>query len=340
MGVKTEEEKIAFNYVKTAKNYIKTEKFEKGTENFENAIEIAPNFSYALIEYAKFEFYRGHIPKSNELFQRSVDVDKENFHAFFSFGNCLKRQKNLADAINMFKEARKLNPDYLPIYNELGRVYSFDGKYEKANEQFEKAAKQQKYPNYRHKFITLKFKAENYRRWSDGFFKRSDHQEGFSKLYQALSAIEEANQIKKGDRPSILLEKKISKQIAINLCEIGKFDDSIPYFNRCFNEIQMLDGSTLNSDPEMADAYYYFDYYGLKKLKMGTIERYNMGKYYGIIRSKDETYLFFLNDFDKRLEQDEINSLEGRNVAFNLDVNPDPKKKNSPIAVNIRLEVD
>lgn len=340
LGVKTEEEKIAFNYVKTAKNYIKTENFEKGTENFENAIEIAPNFSYALIEYAKFEFYRGHIPKSNELFQRSVDADKENFHAFFSFGNCLKRQKNLADAINMFKEAQRLNPDYLPIYNELGRVYSFDGKYEKANEQFEKAAKQQKYPNYMHNFITLKFKADNYKRWSVGFFKRNDHQEGFSKLYQALSAIEEANQIKKGDRVSILLEKKICKQIAINLCEIGKFEDSIPYFNRCFNEIQMLDGSTLNSDPEMADAYHYFDYYGLKKLKMGTIERYNVEKHYGIIRSKDETYLFVLNGFDKRLEQDEINSLEGRNVAFNIDVNPDPKKKNSPIAVNIRLEVD
>jgi LuxR family glucitol operon transcriptional activator len=94
LGVKTEEEKIAFNYVKTAKNYIKTENFEKGTENFENAIEIAPNFSYALIEYAKFEFDRGHIPKSNELFQRAVDADKENFHAFFGFGICLRRQKS------------------------------------------------------------------------------------------------------------------------------------------------------------------------------------------------------------------------------------------------------
>jgi hypothetical protein len=48
------------------------------------------------------------------------------------------------------------------------------GDYEKAEKEFTEALEDEKYPNYRHKIITLYCKAENYLRWSDSFGQRRD----------------------------------------------------------------------------------------------------------------------------------------------------------------------
>ena len=148
LGVKNEDEKIAFTCVKTAKNFVKNEDFGRAEENFEKAIKVAPKFSYALSEYAKFEFERGHVQKSNELFESAINADPENYHSFLGYGIRLRKQNELKEAIDVLEKAMELNPDYLPIYNHLGRVYCFKEDFEKANELFEKAKKQEKYPNY------------------------------------------------------------------------------------------------------------------------------------------------------------------------------------------------
>lgn len=380
LGIKTEEEKIAFNYVKTAKNFSKQDNFEKAEENFENAIKIAPKFVYALTEYAKFEYYRYHIPNSNLLFQKAIEADPENFHGFFHFGICLKKQGNFVDAIQMLTKAQNLNPNHLPIHNELGRTYSLNGNYELANDQFEKAKKQEKYPNFMHKFLTFQYQADNYRRWAEGFFTRKDFESSILKLNLALETVAEAINIIRGDKKVLLLEKQICLQMAVNLCECGKFDDAVPYFEKCLRKIILMNGIEISADQVMAKAYYYYAYYGILQDKLnpekikeyilkgkaittdpnyiskfsfiwkkydekfgekkpkpisGIIGWYNKYKYYGIIRSEDKSYLFFLADFNKKIESEEINFLEGKNVIFTLRNNP--IKPGEKMATNIEF---
>ena len=164
----------------------------------------------------------------------------------------------------MFEKALELNPEYLPIYNELGRVHTFIGEYKKADDLLQKAKQQKGPPNYKHKFITLQFQANNYKRWSEDFFKRKDDPKAILKLNQALSTIEEANQVIKGDKHSLIEEKNIRLDIALYLCKSGEFNEAAPYFEHCFKKIELSDGKVLSMDREMAKAHYYFAYYAFK----------------------------------------------------------------------------
>lgn len=381
LGIKTDNEKIAFNYAKSAKYFEKNEDFVKAKENYENAIQAAPTFPYALCEYAKFEYYQGHIQNSEKLFLKAIDSDPENWHSFFHYGMFLKKQNKIKSSIHYLKKAKELNPNHLPIFNELGRVYTFNGEFAKAQEQFEKATKQEKYPNYRHKYFTLQYQADNYRRWSEAFFHRADHKGGIEKLYQALNIIQEANKIKEGDLRSQRLEKKIYLEIGINLCKKGKFEDSIPNFEKCFKKIKLMNGMVVSYDDEMAEAYYFIANYGLKlktlntrdiinyikkgltisrkkelirklnKLKqvvntesliisqdkkLGIIDWVNIPKNFGIIKSENKTYLFFLSHITSDIDDKEFLELEGREVSFYLIDNPE--KKGKKLAINIHFE--
>ncbi|MDD4898236.1 MAG: NB-ARC domain-containing protein [Methanocellales archaeon] len=301
LGIKSDDQKIAFNYVKTAKNFIKNGDFEKAEQNFKNAIQVAPSFSYALIEYAKFEFYRGHVGISNDLFEQAINADKENFHSFFSYGICLKKQDRVLDAIKMLEKAKELNPEYLPTYNELGRVYSFNAEFDKANELFEMAKKQKEYINYRHLFITLQYQADNYRRWSEQFFSRKDTETGILKLNQALSLIRVALESKKGDQTLYILEKHICLDLAINLCKIGKFDDAIPYYEKCFEKITLINGIVLTSDPVMAQAYFYMSHYGFNLNSVG-LEKISWYIKKGLAINRDDKYTKKFLELKKRVE--------------------------------------
>ena len=269
LGIKDDNDKISFIHIKSAKNFERNGNIEKAKENFENAIKIAPGFAYALKEYAKFENSHGHYQKSEDLYQRAIIADPDYWSCYFDYGMSLKNQNLIPKAIQKLRKAHMLNPNHLPIFNELGRCLTFNGEYEKANEQFEAAKIQKKYPNYRHQFITLQHQANNYKRWSEAFFQRKDYEGGFSKLFNALEVMKEANSIKFGDMRYQLSEKKICIDIAINYCEIGKFEEAIPYFDRCFKKIVMQNGMVRSYDEEMARANYYKAKYGyyLKRLE-------------------------------------------------------------------------
>jgi tetratricopeptide (TPR) repeat protein len=274
-GIKSEEDKIAFNYVKTAKNFVKSDNYEDAEKNFIKAVNISPNLSYVLNEYAKFEFNRGHTSKANELFTNAIKVDPDNFHTYFSYGITLKRQNLIKDAIDMLKKAIELNPNYLASHVELGRLYCFNGDYEKADEQFTKAKDKSKNPNYRHEFLRMQFQADNYLRWSEAFFIRNDSQSGLEKLHRALEIAERVNIFKANDKKALLLKKKINRELAHNLSKLGRFEDAMPYYEKCFEPICLEDGTPISNDPEMVTAYYNYANYGFwqKKLTVQEIKR-------------------------------------------------------------------
>lgn len=381
LGIKTDNEKIAFKYVKSAKNFEKDENFEKARENYDNAIKIAPNFPYALMEYGKFEFRDEHKEKAEKLFLKAIKADPENFHVYFSYGLFLKKCNKISLAIENLLKAKNLNPDYLKLYNELGRCYTFNGEFENANEQFERAKKQEKYPNYRHQFITLQYQADNYRRWAYAFSGRKDYNGALEILEEGLAIIQEANKIKEGDLLSQRLEKKICLEIALLHCKSGSFQDALPYFNKCFTKIQLKNGMIISHDEEMAKSFYYIAKYGLEldklnldeisqylkkgqaishnakwthkfeqlkyKLdkesiirsqdrKLGIVDWVNIEKKYGLIKSDDVFYMFFINGFVNYIDDIEFSNLSGKEVSFTVIDNPRDKYKK--IAGNILIE--
>ena len=265
LGIKNSEEKVAFTYVKSAKNYYKNEDTKLAEENFENAIKIAPNFSYALAEYSKFEFHRGHIPKALGLAEKAVKVNPENFHPWFSYGIMLRRNQNFPEAIKILQKAKELNPKHLPIYNELGRVYTFIGDYEKAEIEFEAALTEEKYPNYRHKMMTLQFLADNYKRWAEAFRLRHDSVGDIGMLEKALKTIKEALEINQKDRKLLSTYWKICASMGITLRNEKGFAEGKPYLETCLQPMKV--GETLiNPDSEtVAEACFYLAIFSMRE---------------------------------------------------------------------------
>ena len=257
LGIKNPEEKVAFKYVKTAKNYFLGGDIERAEENFENAIKIAPDFSYALQEYSKFEFKRGHIHPALNLAKKAVKVSPESYHPWFSYGIMLRRNQNFPEAIKILQKAKELNPKHLPIYNELGRVYTFIGEYEKAEIEFMDALKEEKYPNYRHKMMTLQFLADNYKRWADDFRLRYDKEGEIVMLEKANETIDEAIKIAPGDHKLWELYWDISKNLGIALSPKKGLTEGKPYLEKCLQTVQSGKKSIIPDGEIVAEACFY-----------------------------------------------------------------------------------
>lgn len=237
LGVKTPEEQVAFNYVKAAKNCYYQKNIESAEINFEQAIKIAPNFSYAIAEFSKFEFNRGHVHKGLELANKAVQVNPENFHVWFNYGICLRKDHQYQEALGCFQKAIELNPNHLPIFNELGRVHTFMGDYEKADSEFKKALKEEKYPNYKHKIMTIQFLADNYSQWAETFRLRRDSKGEIEKLKHASDTILEALNIVPKDRILWNLYRKIYKNLGIAHSIANGFAEGKPYLEKALQTI-------------------------------------------------------------------------------------------------------
>ena len=233
LGIKTPDEKVAFNYVKTAKMYLQKNDFDNAESNFEKAIKIAPQFSYVFSEFSKFEFKRGHYERGLDLAKKSVEISPEDYFAWFTYGIFLRKNQQLPEAVTCLIKAKELNPNHLPIYNELGRAYTFLGEYEKAENEFIAAIKEEKYPNYRHKIMTFQFKADNYRRWSETFRQRKDLNREIDALKKAFTTVLEAIEIDKKDTYIWDSYREICLSLGIAISRHTDFTEGLPYLEKC-----------------------------------------------------------------------------------------------------------
>lgn len=256
LGIKTDDEKIAFNYVKSGQSFFKSGNYEKAEEIFQKATETAPTFVYALIEYAKFKFEVDQFHESNELYIKAIDVDPENWNTYYNYGISLKRQNLINQAIKNLEIAKELNPDYIKIYNNLGRVYTFNAEYEKANALFNEIDKKEKYPNFKRKLLTYQFQADNFYRWSEAFIQRCDFDGALDKLKEAEEIIKIAKKKLELDIKLLKLEKKITNKLGIVLCKIKNFDEGLPYFDKAMKQILLRSGFKISNDEEIPKAYY------------------------------------------------------------------------------------
>lgn len=266
LGIKSPEEQVAFTHVKAAKNFMRNNDIEEAEKNFKQAIKIAPKLSYVMTEYSKFEFGRGHVAEALKLAKRAVQHNPESYHAWFNCGITHKMARNYPESIKYLEKAKELNTKHLPIFSELGRVYTYVRDYEKAQIEFLDALKEEKYPNYRHKIMTLLFLADNYYRWADLFRDRQDIEGHIEKLTQASEIITEAIEIDSKDKRLWGLQRKICLSQGIVLSMHRGFAEGKPYLEESLKTIKSGNVDIAPHSKLVADSCFYLAAFGIKEV--------------------------------------------------------------------------
>jgi len=265
MGINSMDEKVAFNYVKTAKNYELKNEIKNAEKYYLLALEAAPNLSYVLTEYSKFEYSRKHHHNSIKLSKQAVDSNPESFHAWLNFGTLHKQMRVIDQAIYGLNKAKKLNSSYLPVYTHLGQTYMYNGQYEKAEKEFKQALRKEKYPNYRHKFITLKFRANNFSRWSREFQERDDRTGQMEKITLAKETIDEALKISYKDYRIWKLYRDIYLEYGIIICQMKGYKKGKEFLLKSIETKTAGRKYIKPSGEEEARAYFYLAVFAKKE---------------------------------------------------------------------------
>lgn len=321
LGIRTPEDQVAFNYIKAAKNSFQNNEIENAKTAYEQALKINPNFAYALIEYSKFEFNNGHIPHALQLAKKATELHEDNYHAWFHYGMMLRKNNDIDLAIDCFKKAKEINSSYLPIYNELGRTYSFKGYYEKADSEFNSALREEKYPNFRHKILTYQFLADNYRRWAESFVIRMDSEGAIIKLKKAYDVIQEA--IEMSGRTDIKLWElfwRICIDLGNIVCKTKNFNAGRVYFEECLKTLPNRSEAITINRQIVAKAYYYLVAYGLKDKNIN-IEQFQTWINIGMNSCSPETEIY------KKLTKIKEEVMNKRNRVFGEIQWYNPSKK-------------
>ncbi len=256
-GVKTDGDRIAFLHVKSAKNYELKGEYKEAERYYKEAVKSSPHFAYALTEYAKFEFYRGFHAKALELMKQAVEFDGENFLVFFTYGKLLRKTRRHDEAVRAFLKAKELNPQYLPIYNELGRAYSINGEFDNAEVEFRKALTEQKYPNIRHKVMTLQFLGDNFRRKGEACRDRKDTGGEIQNLKSALDAVGEAMSLSPDDVILPNLRASILIDLGIAFSKSDGIEKGSEFFNAAMEPLRSGNFTIQPSGETICEATYY-----------------------------------------------------------------------------------
>lgn len=212
LGIKTLEEKIAFEHVKQAKeiSLIKRNN-EEATKLFDTALVFAPKLGYVYEEYSKFEFYRTkNKEKALDLAKKSLLCEPENFHLWFNYGKMLRMAGYIQKSIAIYKRAIELNPQYIPTINQLAKSYSINSDFEKAEDQLQLAKEKQDIQSY---LITLNFMVENYLRWSESLMIKAEYENLLKILKKAIELVKEMLGIDPNNRFISPQRKKILELI-------------------------------------------------------------------------------------------------------------------------------
>jgi protein O-mannosyl-transferase len=85
----------------------------------------------------------GHWRNSRELFAHTLRFTNNNFYALKALGNALHGEGRVDEAINVYREALRINPGYAECHNDLGAALGAQGKLAEARESFSEALRLQ-----------------------------------------------------------------------------------------------------------------------------------------------------------------------------------------------------
>lgn len=131
-------EDITINY-KLAQSYQKSEQYEKAEQVYLMLTEISPKDLAAYYNTIVMMYDEAKLPdKAVAAATQLVEIDPNNAEAQFNLGYMLIKQKNFAEAANVFKKVIEIDPNMEYAYLQLGFCYSQLKQYQNAVEVYER----------------------------------------------------------------------------------------------------------------------------------------------------------------------------------------------------------
>jgi len=245
IGIKTPEEKIAFNYVKTAKDFADIEKnHEKASEYFDKAIIIAPNLPYTYGEYSKYLFFRlKENEKAIKLAQKAVKLEPLNFHHWSNYGKMLRLNGQGKQAIKILKKTLELNPNHLSTMNQLGAAYSINKEFQKAENQLVITQDKTKDINIQTYISSIIFRIDNQLNWAEFLISYKKNDIAILKLETADNLIKEVYQLNPNNRYIYYYVRELN-------CIYGKLYETEKNYDKAIEFFNLAVGSIFNKQNE------------------------------------------------------------------------------------------
>jgi tetratricopeptide (TPR) repeat protein len=132
-----------------AKNLLENEEFEKAIKILEDLHQVNPDndVKFSLIDtlfaYARYlnDDYVLEFEKSINYFKRIIDLDPENYRAYYNLGIAYFNLEKYKEALNSYETALSIKPDYKHGYYNIGLLYEATDNLEDALKAYEKALK-------------------------------------------------------------------------------------------------------------------------------------------------------------------------------------------------------
>ncbi|MGB6866408.1 MAG: tetratricopeptide repeat protein, partial [Candidatus Aminicenantaceae bacterium] len=121
-----------------AQYYDSNEIFDKAIEEYEKALDLDPNYGYALNSFAYLYSDMGEYEKSVEYFKRYASAYPMEANPVDSMAELYFRMGRLDEAIEKYKKVLEIRPDFFQTYWRIGYIYALKEDYQQALEWCEK----------------------------------------------------------------------------------------------------------------------------------------------------------------------------------------------------------
>jgi len=106
--------------------------YDKAIEEFNRALELDPNYGYALNQFAYTYSDMGNYEKAIEYFKKYAAVSPGDANPLDSMAELYFRMGKLDEAIAKYKEALQVKPDFFDTYWRIGYIFALKENYTEA----------------------------------------------------------------------------------------------------------------------------------------------------------------------------------------------------------------
>jgi tetratricopeptide (TPR) repeat protein len=187
------------------------------------------------------------------LFGHALAATENNFVMHDSFGGVLFEEGRLDEAIEQFRQALRINPEYLTAYVNIGVVLLRQGKIDQAVEVLAKSAGSGgNYPKA-HNYLGLCYARKGefdlaVRNYNEAICLEPDYVEAIANLGIALKEQGKIDEAIKQWQKALMLEPdepNIIYNLGLAMAELGDYDQAVRYFK-----------AALAAKPDWAEAHY------------------------------------------------------------------------------------